>query len=318
MARVRIYQNTIDTASSVIGAALNVTSQLLTTFLTGYLAIQRITSIGAIMTTGSLSANVYNGLANLGPELNTIRGVTPLFKKYHLDALSRRTDPVEATATITNNLVVHQLTYAYGNKMALAPVSFTVPFPSKVAIVGDSGVGKSTLLNILSGKLKNYQGSVRLGTQELKQLPLAVVQGQVLYIDQLPYIFNETIRYNLTLGDNFSDGAIWHALAESNLADYVRQLPARLDTLAGEKGRLFSGGQRQRLALARGLLRNRKILLIDEGTSSLNRASAIDVEDQFLSLPSVTVLFVTHQLHPENRDRFDQIIQLHSPDTQQQ
>jgi ATP-binding cassette subfamily C protein len=117
----------------------------------------------------------------------------------------------------------------------------------------------------------------------------------------------------LILGDNFTDQEIWHALAESDLDAYVRLLPDKLDNLAGENGRLFSGGQRQRLALARGLLRDRKILLIDEGTSSLNRASAIAVEDQFLSLKGVSVLFVTHQLHSENKDRFDQIIQLHSP-----
>lgn len=313
LAKARIHQNTVDAASEVIGAAVNVTSQILTGLLTGYLALQRITSIGAIMTTGSLSANVYNGLANLGPELNTIRGVLPLFSKYHLDSLNARNDQSKAAKPMASDLTAKQLSYAYDGKLALAPINFNVPYPSKVAIVGDSGAGKSTLLNILSGKLRAYRGSVQIGTKELNQLPLAVLQSQVLYSDQLPYVFNETVRYNLTLGDNFTDQEIWHALAESDLDAYVRLLPDKLDNLAGENGRLFSSGQRQRLALARGLLRDRKILLIDEGTSSLNRASAIAVEDQFLSLKGVSVLFVTHQLHSENKDRFDQIIQLHSP-----
>lgn len=179
--------------------------------------------------------------------------------------------------------------------------------------MGDSGVGKSTLLNILSGKFADYEGSVKLGGFELKRLPLIDLQRRVLYVDQDPYIFNESIRYNLTLGDYFSDKAIWNVLAISDLSNFVQQLPDKLDTLAGEKGRLFSGGQRQRLALARGLLRNRKILLIDEGTSNLNKESAIAVENQFLSLNSVSVLFVTHQLHPENEHEFDKIITLRSP-----
>jgi ATP-binding cassette subfamily C protein len=118
------------------------------------------------------------------------------------------------------------------------------------------------------------------------------------------------VRDNLALGQTFSDEQIMTALRQADLGDFVQQLPQGLATPMGEDGRLFSGGQRQRLALARGILRQRHIMLIDEGTSSLDTASALKVEDSFLKQQGLTVIFVTHQLHAQNKDLFDQVVTL--------
>ncbi|WP_040535271.1 ATP-binding cassette domain-containing protein [Schleiferilactobacillus shenzhenensis] len=310
LATAKIRQNTINTTASIIGVIANVSSQILTMAWTGVLALQKLTTVGATVSTSQLASTVYNGVANLGTEFNAIRSVQPILAKYHLNAV-----PQHNSHKVTNNLadtglVIRQLTFTYDQQPALGPVDLRVPAASKAAITGDSGVGKSTLLNILAGKLSGYQGSVKIGGQELKNLSLAELHRMVLYIDQIPYVFNDTIRENVTLGDPYSDKPIWAALKESDLADFVAAQPQGLDTPVGENGRLFSGGQRQRLALARGLLRHKKVLLIDEGTNSLSHAAAISVENQFLQLPDTTVLFVTHQLHQENRQLFDQVLQL--------
>ncbi|MFT9039839.1 ATP-binding cassette domain-containing protein [Schleiferilactobacillus harbinensis] len=311
IAACKVEQKKIATEATALGVAANITSQLLTSGWTGVLVFEHITSTGAILSTGSLASNVYNSLANLGPTLNAVRAVAPLLKKYDLAfPAPAAADSLSATPVTGFDLTAQHLSYTFGEKSGLAPLSFQLPFPTKAAVIGDSGTGKSTLLNILAGKLADYGGSVTIGGCELRTVPEAALRQALLYVDQIPYIFNSTIRDNLTLGDDFPAAAIWQALTASDLADFVHQQPQGLDTPVGEKGRLFSGGQRQRLALARGLLRHKKILLIDEGTNSLSKASALAVEDNFLAQPDMTVLFVTHQLHAENKERFDQIISL--------
>ena len=94
------------------------------------------------------------------------------------------------------------------------------------------------------------------------------------------------------------------------MLDYVKELPAGLNTKVDENGTKMSGGQKQRLALARGLLRNRKLFLLDESTSSLDKKSALNVENIFLSQPDITVIFISHQLHDENKQKFDRIVKI--------
>ena len=132
----------------------------------------------------------------------------------------------------------------------------------------------------------------------------------MIYVDQIPYLFNGTIRYNLELGEYFSYQEIFDDLRKADLLDYVKELPAGLNTKVGENGTKMSGGQKQRLALARGLLRNRKLFLLDESTSSLDKKSALNVENIFLSQPDITVIFVSHQLHDENKQKFDRIVKI--------
>ncbi|MDE6547168.1 MAG: ATP-binding cassette domain-containing protein, partial [Lactobacillus sp.] len=163
---------------------------------------------------------------------------------------------------------------------------------------------------IISGQIKNYQGSVKINNQDEKTLSYDAIREALIYVDQIPYLFNGTIRYNLELGEHFSDQEIFDALRKADLLDYVKELPAGLNTKVGENGTKMSGGQKQRLALARGLLRNRKLFLLDESTSSLDKKSALNVENIFLSQPDITVIFVSHQLHDENKQKFDRIIKI--------
>ncbi|MFT8470241.1 MAG: ABC transporter ATP-binding protein [Oenococcus sp.] len=298
-------------AATSIGVLANAGSQLITIAWTGALALARLTPIGSILSTGALASNVFNGLANLGPTLTSVKSLNPLFAKYHLGvdtSLNTSNQSTKSLADATINLT--NLSYRYQDKIALKPVSIKLPLNSKVIITGESGAGKSTLLNILAGKLLNYSGSVKIAGQELKNLSSEQLRKTITYVDQIPYIFNGTIRDNLTLGEKFSDDAIFQALKRSDLFDFVMAQKQGLDSSVGEKGQLFSGGQRQRLALARGLLRNPQILLVDEGTNSLKSESAIQVEKQFLSLQDMTVIFVTHQLHEEIRPEIDQLITL--------
>lgn len=114
----------------------------------------------------------------------------------------------------------------------------------------------------------------------------------------------------MTLGENFSEQEIHTALKASCLAEVIEKLPQGIDTPIGEAGRLLSGGQRQRVALARGFLRGKKIILLDEGTSSLDEKSALEIEQQLVENEELTVLMITHQLRDVVRERLDGVLEL--------
>ncbi|MFT8338328.1 ABC transporter ATP-binding protein [Schleiferilactobacillus harbinensis] len=312
IAGLRVKQNTVKAGMGSIAGLASIVSQVGISAWTGLLVLWRLTSVGAIMATGNLSFNLLNSMANLGPLAAQMKAVQPLFAKYAAQADNQSAEKRTIPADQAQSIALAQLSYQYPHtsKPALQPLSLTVASGTKVAITGPSGVGKSTLLNILNGKLPDYQGTVTVAGVPLKQIAGRSLRDNVLYIDQSPYVFNGTVRDNLALGQTFSDEQIMTALRQADLGDFVQQLPQGLATPVGEDGRLFSGGQRQRLALARGILRQRHIMLIDEGTSSLDTASALKVEDSFLKQQGLTVIFVTHQLHAQNKDLFDQVVTL--------
>lgn len=279
---------------------------------TGFLALQKSISIGVIGSSGNLSYNVFNSLAAIAPMWAEMTALTPIFEKYHLDDKNK---PKQTGRTLENNdfqcLDIENLQISFGDKPVFKqPLNLHISKNQKIALDGDSGSGKSTLLKIISGQIKNYQGSVKINNQDEKTLSYDAIRETLIYVDQIPYLFNGTIRYNLELGEHFSDQEIFDALRKANLLDYVKELPAGLNTKVGENGTKMSGGQKQRLALARGLLRNRKLFLLDESTSSLDKKSALNVENIFLSQPDITVIFVSHQLHDENKQKFDRIIKI--------
>jgi ATP-binding cassette subfamily C protein len=312
IAGLRVKQNTVKAGMGSIAGLASIVSQVGISAWTGLLVMWRLTSVGAIMATGNLSFNLLNSMANLGPLAAQMKAVQPLFAKYAAQADNQSAEKRTIPADQAQSIALAQLSYQYPHtsKPALQSLSLTVAPGTKVAITGPSGVGKSTLLNILNGKLPDYQGTVTVAGVPLKQIAGRSLRDNVLYIDQSPYVFNGTVRDNLALGQTFSDEQIMTALRQADLGDFVQQLPQGLATPVGEDGRLFSGGQRQRLALARGILRQRHIMLIDEGTSSLDTASALKVEDSFLKQQGLTVIFVTHQLHAQNKDLFDQVVTL--------
>ena len=175
--------------------------------------------------------------------------------------------------------------------------------------MGESGSGKSTLFSLLTGRRKDYSGSIRLGETEIKEFPLEELQDNVTVIDQRPFVYQASIRENLTLGQFFSDEEIEQALKKAELFAVIEQLPEQLDTVLTETGGNLSGGQLQRLALARGFLWKKPILLVDEGTSNLDQENAKKIEKLLLQQPQ-TVLFITHHLRDEIVQKLDGVLSL--------
>ncbi len=180
----------------------------------------------------------------------------------------------------------------------------------KYALTGPSGCGKSTLLKLLLGWLPDYEGTITFDGQNAKDYTPEQLQKQMSYIEQDVFLFNTTIRENITLGEDFTEEQMQKALQDSALAGDLAHMPLGLDTPVGEEGSALSGGQKQRVAIARALIHDRSILLVDEGTSALDQKNADIVEKSLLSNPDLTLILVSHHLTEERKAQFTQVFDL--------
>lgn len=178
-----------------------------------------------------------------------------------------------------------------------AQFSFHVTGNQKIGIVGTSGAGKSTLLSLIGGFL-NSDGTILIDGHPVV-LTNKNWQSQLYYMPQHPYIFHDTLRHNISLyAPDATDEQIRIACEKAGLDEFITQLPNGLDEMIGEKGRLFSGGQEQRIALARTLLKPRSILLLDEPTAHLDIETELNLKMHMLPLfEQRLVFFATHRLH---------------------
>ncbi len=193
----------------------------------------------------------------------------------------------------------HSVTFSYGDKTALRDVSFTVPEGKTVAMVGLCGSGKSTSLNLLERFYRPDGGQITMGGVDIGRLPLGEYRQCFSYVQQRPEIFSGTLREALTYGLTrpVSDEEIMEAARVTGIAGFIEKQPAGLEAEIAASGSSLSGGQVQRLVLAREFLRNADVLLLDEPTSALDAQTAKNVHEAILTtFAGKTILMVTHDL----------------------
>lgn len=198
----------------------------------------------------------------------------------------------------TVSVKVKNLYFSYaGGADVLNGISLTIEAGEKVALVGASGGGKSTLIQVLIGLYPPTSGMVYYGGIPITQIGMEVVREHVVTILQHPVLFNDTIRANLTLGRDHRERALWHALEVAQLKDTVENLSRGLDTVVGRSGMRLSGGQRQRLAIARMILADPKVVILDEATSALDTETEHRLHSALADfLKNRTTLIVAHRL----------------------
>jgi len=187
--------------------------------------------------------------------------------------------------------------YAAGSSDVLSGVSFAVRAGETLAIVGRSGSGKSTVVNMLPRFYDVAAGSVLLDGHDVREYPLAELRAQVSLVSQDVVLFNDTVRRNIAFGFPASDVEIEAAAISARVTEFTDSLPAGLDTEVGDRGILLSGGQRQRIAIARAMLRNTPVLILDEATSALDTELERQIQGQLdLLMQNRTTLVIAHRL----------------------
>lgn len=246
-----------------------------------------------------LSADFFIPMRQLGSFFHiAMNGMAASDKIFDLLNLEETSQPKENIPINTNDIIINNLSFSYSeNREILHSVTLSFPENSFSAIVGESGCGKSTLASILIGRNKNYTGSATLGFVELSDISEDTLMKKITYIGHNSYIFKGTVKDNLLMGKpGATDSELWAALEKVKLADFLKGENG-LDTPLLEKGSNFSGGQCQRLALARAILHNSPIYIFDEATSNIDVESENDIMQLIYNLSKTkTVILISHRL----------------------
>ena len=294
-------------ADSAMGF-VSVTIQILCDILVILLVLQGKVRMATLVGASNLIACVTNGLHEFANLRMSLAAGRPYFEK--LTAERQETGPVRSLPPLHDAIRMEGISFAYGEKPILRGQDFVFSIGKKYALTGPSGCGKSTLFKILLGWLPGYEGKIWLDNIDARDCTAEQLQQQMSYIEQDVFLFNTTIRENITLGEEFSPEQMERALRDSALLGDLARMPQGLDTVVGEGGSALSGGQKQRVAIARALIHNRSILLVDEGTSALDRENAELVEQSLLQNPDLTLILISHHLSGERERQFDQVYRM--------
>ena len=199
-----------------------------------------------------------------------------------------------------DQLTIKDMNFKYEKGSKIGPISLNIHGYEKVGVIGMSGSGKSTLINLLSGFLTPKNGEITIQKQDAKTLNIPDWHKQLIYIPQNPYVFTASLRDNVAFyTPKASDDEIKQAIHVVGLDDLVKELPDGLDTIIGQGKRVLSGGQAQRIALARAFLdQQRKVMIFDEPTAHLDIETEVDLKKKMLPLmKDHIVIFATHRLH---------------------
>lgn len=225
------------------------------------------------------------------------------------DALSEnvREEGREKLNGFSEKIEVKDLTYGYEREShVLKDLDVQFDAGKSYAIVGGSGSGKSTLLNLLMGSSSNYQGEICIDGVSIKNIESESLYQLMTSVQQNVFVFNDTIRNNVTMFHEFPDKEVTLALERSGLSEFIEKRGE--DFVCGENGANLSGGERQRISIARALLRKSPILLVDEATAALDAATAKAVSFSILNLVGMTRIVVTHRLEEAILRRYDKIL----------
>ncbi len=254
-------------------------------------------------------ARAIPAASRLFGSVNKLAGTEPFIRSL-LELLSvvdrgKPAIPQGAAPSVPDNwreVAFESVTYAYPNaeRGALTMVDFRLKRGEFVGIVGSSGAGKTTLVDLLLGLLLPQQGRISIDGLALRQFDMKSWYRSIGYVPQSPFIANDTLRRNVAFGvtdDRIDDSRVWLALDAAGLAAVCRALPSGLDAVMGDRGTRLSGGQRQRLAVARALYDEPRLLVLDEATSALDLATEQEVQETIEGLRGrITVVAIAHRL----------------------
>lgn len=286
-------------------------SQVIILGQTGWLILHQLTPVGTISGAQFFASTIFAELSGISFNWQEFKSVKPIIEKFKTIPLKTVDGALPADFKLSN-LELDKVSYQYSgqDKPIFENLNLNFKLKNKYILMGDSAAGKSTLLNLISGLLRDYQGKIEIADMEYNQISDQDLHDQITYLQQDPYIFTASLEWNFTLGRQISKAKIAEVIKECGLEELIAKLPDGMDTVLADQGKQLSGGQKQRVAFARALLRDTPIYLLDEATSALDKTSSVQLERLILTQKDKTVIMVTHHLRDEVKQLADQVVDL--------
>ena len=274
-----------------------------------YLVFNGYTTIGSVTAIVQLVNFVVMPLNEIGMGMSKFREGQATLNSFEVkDVIELQTGKTKEYFDDVISFSNVDFSYPNAEEKIFNNLSLQIKKGEKIAIVGMSGSGKSTLLNLLLRFYDVTSGYISIDNQDLQAISAESLYNLMTIVQQDVYIFDDTLKANITLSQSFTEDDIKKAVQQSGLESYILENELGLQTSCGENGSNLSGGERQRLSIARALIRKTPILLLDEATSSLDNKVTTEIENSILEIQDLTVLVVTHKLNKSMLKKYNRIL----------
>ena len=270
-----------------------------------------VITAGMVLAFTNLMNGVLQPIASLPQMLGEMKGAKKLISKMADYMSNVKEDSGDIIDDSIKSIVLRDVSYSYdADRKVLKNVNLTLQAGKSYAIVGPSGAGKSSLINLLMGYYKDYEGSVQLNNHELSNVSKSSLYDKTTLMQQSVFMFDASILDNITLFKPFQDAEVDRVIHLAGLDNLIAAKGK--DYQCGENGSHLSGGEKQRIAIARSLLKKSEILLVDEATSALDNETSANVTQSILDLQGILRLVVTHRLDANSLKQYDEILVMKS------
>lgn len=290
--------------------SFSVTIYLGVLLLGGYLMYKKSITVGTAIIIIQLSTHIVSPVKLSISLINQIKSVSLIADKIEI-ILDDTNDNFENTNldNFESSIQIKNLTFSYNDeRKALDNINLNIDRNKKYAIVGESGSGKSTLIKLIMRYYNDYEGHIYVDNNDLKNIYSSDLYRKISMIQQNVFMFDDSIKENIKLYSNHTDEEVIKCCKRAGLDSLINKLPEGINSLVGENGNKLSGGEKQRIAIARSLINNTQILILDESTSALDNETAYNLEKSLLSLDDLTLITVTHKLIKSILISYDEII----------
>ncbi|MGN0143688.1 MAG: ABC transporter ATP-binding protein [Clostridium sp.] len=275
-----------------------------------YFVIKGMITFSLMVAVTQLSGNITSPIFSMIEAFNKAKAVGDINNKLiNLMSKNDQKDNGIDINEFNDKIEIRNLTYSFdNNRNILENINLDLHKGKKYAIVGGSGSGKSTLIKLILGYYNNYNGNIYIDGIDNRKIKRKSIFNICSIIHQNVFMFDDTMKNNITLYNNYSDKVVETSIEKAGLNDLINKLDGGINAKINENGNNFSGGEKQRIAIARAFVKGSNMLILDEATSSLDNETAYNIEDSLLNIKDITCLVVTHRYNSEILRRYDKII----------
>lgn len=297
--------------SEILSISLALVMQVGIIGLAAYFVMLGNITVGALLALTQLGSALAQPLISIFNHIPKVKSTKEIIKKINEISKSNEKDFTKNHIQFSNTIELRNVAFGYTNeRLILDDVNLLIEKGKKYAILGENGSGKSTFIKLLSGYFTEYDGMIQVDTTTLSKDANSDLFQITSIIHQNVFLFNDTIKNNITLYGSYSDTEVMDVIQKSGLFEMFQSGKLSLDTIVRENGQNLSGGQRQRIAIARALIRQKPILILDEGTSAMEQKTSFEIEQLLFADTDVTLLIITHKLMEEHLKVYDELIVL--------